>query len=50
MESKKKKIGLFGVLLGFAALFELVYVFLMLFKGISSPVTKVKEVMNKENS
>ena len=49
METKKKKIGVFGVLLGFAAFFELVYVVLMLFKGISSPVSKVKKVMNKED-
>ena len=49
METKRKKIGVFGVLLGFAAFFELVYVVLMLFKGISSPVSKVKQVINKEN-
>ena len=50
METKKKrKLGMFGILLGFAAFFELVYVVLMLFKGISSPVTKVKQVINKED-
>lgn len=47
---KKHKFGIFGILMGFAVIYEIAYLFLMLFKGVTKPVTKLQEAIQKEQN
>lgn len=47
---KKRKFGIFGILMGFAVIYEVAYLFLMLFKGVTKPVSKIHEVIHKEEA